>query len=237
MPTPLSVAAATMPAIHVPWPLGSWSASSPSTNDAPGTSLPARSSWVASTPVSRTATVTLAVGVTDPYADVQPILGRAHCSANRASDGSPSAWRVRSSSTALTLGSARSAAMAASSSSVTPARRSTRSSDSIDPPTAPTMPTRSAHPLAVKVTIARSPATGTEAAGALSRGSRMGARETGEFEVWSETALTAKGAANAAQPSQIATSNRRLMHEQNCARLMVRQAPSGRSMGCRRRGR
>ena len=56
MPMPLSVAAATMPAIAVPWPFGSVSRMPP-TSDVPPTSLPARSGCEASTPVSRTATV------------------------------------------------------------------------------------------------------------------------------------------------------------------------------------
>ena len=61
---PLSAAAATMPAIAVPWPFGSDVEAEP-TSDVPPTSLPARSGCEASTPVSRTATV------------AEPAIGRA----------------------------------------------------------------------------------------------------------------------------------------------------------------
>src|SRR5258708_6175743 len=58
MPSPLFVAAATMPAICVPWPFGSLSPSpEPVMAFVPATTLPARSGCDASTPVSSTATV------------------------------------------------------------------------------------------------------------------------------------------------------------------------------------
>ena len=65
-PMPLSVAAAMMPAMAVPWPLGSTFGFEPSRMPAPGTSLPARSGLDASTPVSRRATTALPDGCTVP---------------------------------------------------------------------------------------------------------------------------------------------------------------------------
>ncbi len=58
MPTPLLLRAAAAPAIFVPWP--NWSAVLLDLSKvlAPGTSLPARSGWCGSTPLSTTAITT-----------------------------------------------------------------------------------------------------------------------------------------------------------------------------------
>src|SRR5438034_1360356 len=114
MPIALLVEAATMPAMAVPWPLASLSQAEPSTNDAPATTLPARSEWELSTPVSRTATTEVPVVATVPYAWSQPIFGSDHWSGYETSSGVASAARLRSSSTEATDESARRAATAAS---------------------------------------------------------------------------------------------------------------------------
>ncbi len=80
MPVPLSVDAAMIPAIAVPWPFGSLRPSDPSRIDVPATSCPARSAWPPSTPVSRTATTDEPCGWTEPKAWSQPIFGSAHWS-------------------------------------------------------------------------------------------------------------------------------------------------------------
>ena len=59
-PTPLPVTAPITPATSVPWPLSSIGVASLSTMSRPGTRFGARSGWSRSTPVSRTATTTLA---------------------------------------------------------------------------------------------------------------------------------------------------------------------------------
>ena len=110
IPVPLSVAAATMPASQVPWPCGSVSAGEPSTNDWPGSNLPSRSGWLASTPVSRIATVAVPVGRPWACNASQPMRGSDHWSANRGSPGAASTSRLRSRSTLSTAGSAASAA-------------------------------------------------------------------------------------------------------------------------------
>ena len=74
----LSVCAAMIPASHVPWPEGSVIPLEPSRIDVPGTTLPARSGCKASTPVSRSATLAVPVGVTFPKTWSQAILGSAH---------------------------------------------------------------------------------------------------------------------------------------------------------------
>src|SRR3954447_17611064 len=80
MPTPLSAEAATMPAISVPWPLGSVVPSANgSRTEVPGSTLPARSSWEELTPVSRIATVALPAGLTVPYSWSQPMRWSDHC--------------------------------------------------------------------------------------------------------------------------------------------------------------
>ena len=68
IPMPLSVPAATTPAIQVPWPFASVSPFDPSSTDVPGTTLADRSGWEASIPVSSTATFAEPKGATFPYA-------------------------------------------------------------------------------------------------------------------------------------------------------------------------
>jgi hypothetical protein len=82
----------------------------------PGTTTPARSGCEASTPVSRTATVALPEGVTEPYAVSQPIRGSCHWSAYRGSFGIVAVSRLWSRSTRTTSASAWSDATVACSS-------------------------------------------------------------------------------------------------------------------------
>jgi hypothetical protein len=95
MPTPLSVAAATMPAICVPWPFGSLSPSpEPVRMFVPATTLPTRSGCEASTPVSSTATVAFALGVTESRAVSQPMRGSDHWSPYLGSFGTVAVSRL-----------------------------------------------------------------------------------------------------------------------------------------------
>src|SRR4051795_10367156 len=105
MPSPLSVAAATMPAISVPCPFGSLVPSpDPSTMSDPGTTTPCRSGCDASTPVSRTATVALEPGLIVPKTLSQPVCGSDHWSAYRGSFGAVAVSRERSAVTEATSG-------------------------------------------------------------------------------------------------------------------------------------
>src|SRR3954471_19413160 len=116
MPSALSVAAATIPAIAVPWPFGSVPPSpEPLTKSVPANTFPARSGCEASTPVSRIATTELPAGVTVPWTSSHAIRGSDHCSAYLGSSGAPAVSRERSASTATTDESARRAATDASS--------------------------------------------------------------------------------------------------------------------------
>src|SRR3954471_3718036 len=105
MPSPLSVAAATIPAISVPCPFGSLVPSpEPSTMSVPGTTAPCRSDCDASTPVSRTATVALEPGLIVPKALSQPICGRDHWFGYCGSFGAVAVSRDRSPVTEATWG-------------------------------------------------------------------------------------------------------------------------------------
>ena len=124
-----------MPAIAVPWPLGSAVPFAPGSSiDAPGTMLPARSGCEASTPVSSSATVADPPGATEPKTWSQPIFGSAHCEPYSVSLGTAVAARVSSVSTRATLWSARSWSAAASDIS-TVCRRSAETCDSSVAPT------------------------------------------------------------------------------------------------------
>src|SRR6202162_104687 len=105
MPVALSVAAAAMLASHVPWPLTSALGSAPAIAEYPGTMIPVRSAFEASTPVSRTAMVAEPAGLTDPKAVSHPIFGSAHWSGYEGSDGIAAALRAWSTSTLVTCGS------------------------------------------------------------------------------------------------------------------------------------
>ena len=107
IPCPLSVRAAMIPAMAVPWPFGSVVPAEASRKLVPGTSWPARSGCEPSTPVSRSATTALPLGTTVPKTLSQPIFGSDHWLAYPLSLGVASAVRTRSSSTLLTLPSAR----------------------------------------------------------------------------------------------------------------------------------
>src|SRR4051794_30828415 len=103
MPSPLSVAAATMPAISVPCPFGSLVPSpEPSTMSVPGTTAPCRSGCDASTPVSRTATVALEPGLIVPKTLSQPICGSDHWFGYCGSFGAVAVSRERSAVTEAT---------------------------------------------------------------------------------------------------------------------------------------
>src|SRR4051812_20950671 len=117
MPWPLSVAAATIPAISLPCPFGSLVPSpDPSTMSDPGTTTPCRSGCDASTPVSRTATVALEPGLIVPKTLSQPICGSDHWSAYRGSFGAVALSRDRSPVTEATSGFAASVCASAESS-------------------------------------------------------------------------------------------------------------------------
>src|SRR5437588_1019863 len=101
-PIPLLVMAAMMPATWVPWPLGSLVPPGPQraglpfdpTQSAPSTTLPTRSSWPASTPVSTMPTVTPAP-VDPAHAAGAPICSRPHCTGGLSQKKSllgPAAW-------------------------------------------------------------------------------------------------------------------------------------------------
>ncbi len=77
-PAPLSVAAAAMPAIWVPWPVRSWGVVSSLTKSKPGTSLGARSGWSRSTPLSTMAMTTPAPRLTG-HACWARTWARPHC--------------------------------------------------------------------------------------------------------------------------------------------------------------
>src|SRR4051812_33045315 len=103
MPALLSVTAAAMPARAVPWPLGSVAGFEPAKADQPGTSRPARSGCVPSTPVSSTAIVAAPDGFTAPCTESHPIFGSAHCCAYSGSDAAPAILRVLLCSTRRTF--------------------------------------------------------------------------------------------------------------------------------------
>ena len=109
MPVPLSVAAAMMPAIAVPWPFGSLVASAPATKLVPPTSWPARSGCPASTPVSRTATTAEPEDRRCRRHRPSRCAGATTGGGSAGSSGRASVARTRSSSTRPTAGSARSA--------------------------------------------------------------------------------------------------------------------------------
>ena len=88
------VCAATIPATLVPWPLGSVKPSDPSRMDVPATMFPLKSGCVASIPVSRTATMTEALGTPMPNTRSQLIFGKAHWFGYSGSDGIAVALRV-----------------------------------------------------------------------------------------------------------------------------------------------
>jgi hypothetical protein len=78
-PVAFPVSAAIVPATCVPWPFGSVLVPSvPATKSLPGSTCPARSGWLASTPVSTTATVT-PEPVDFAQASATWILEKSHC--------------------------------------------------------------------------------------------------------------------------------------------------------------
>src|SRR4051794_10069334 len=117
MPSPLSVAAATIPAISVPCPFGSLVPSpEPSTMSVAGTTAPCRSDCDASAPVARTATVALEPGLIVPKALSQLICGRDHWFGYCGSFGAVAVSRERSAVTETTSGFAASVCASAESS-------------------------------------------------------------------------------------------------------------------------
>ena len=75
IPIPLPATAAMMPAIHVPWPLGSDVSSVPVRMLVPGTRLADRSGCPESTPVSSRATIAWPVMLAVPKTRSQPMTG------------------------------------------------------------------------------------------------------------------------------------------------------------------